>query len=175
MLQIGQMAPNFKAKALIDNGEFKTLSLEDYKGRWLVLFFYPLDFSIVCPTELTQFRECLPQFSELGVEVVGCSVDSVYSHKSWVNSELKELNYPLIGDLTKRVAKDYGVLMENKGFATRGTFIIDPEGTIQYIGIHNTTVARDVNELLRVINGLKSGELCGAGWKPGNDHIKMAH
>lgn len=172
MPMIGQPAPQFKAPAVVNGGEFKDISLNDYRGKWTVLFFYPLDFTFVCPTELTQFRDALPKFKELGAEVIGCSVDSVHSHKRWISEDLNDLGYPLIGDITKRVGRDYGVILEDKGFATRGTFIIDPEGTVQYMGIHNTNVGRDAGEILRVLQGLQSGELCGAGWNPGDKFVK---
>ena len=169
---IGQPAPQFTAEAVVDGGEFKTISLNDFKGKFLVLFFYPLDFTFVCPTEITQFREQLKSFKEENAEVVGVSVDSVHSHRRWIKDDLKNLGYPLIGDITKRISRDYGVLLEDKGIATRGTFIIDPEGKIQYMGIHNLNVGRDSNEILRVLQGLKSGELCGAGWKKGSNFVK---
>ncbi len=171
MPMIGQPAPQFTAPAVIDGGKFKDISLNDFKGRWTVLFFYPLDFTFVCPTELTQFRDKLPRFRELEAEVIGCSIDSVHSHKRWIADDLKDLGYPLIGDVTKRVSRDYGVLLEDQGIATRGTYIIDPEGTVQYMGIHNLNVGRDADEILRVLQGLQSGELCSAGWKPGDKHI----
>ena len=172
MPMIGQPAPQFTADAVVDGGEFKEISLNQFKGKWVVLFFYPLDFTFVCPTEITQFREQLKAFKEAGAEVLGCSVDSVHSHRRWIKDDLKELGYPLIGDITKRMSRDYGVLLEDKGVATRGTFIIDPEGKIQYMGIHNLNVGRDAHEILRVLQGLKSGELCSAGWKPGQPHLK---
>jgi peroxiredoxin (alkyl hydroperoxide reductase subunit C) len=169
---IGQPAPQFTAEAVVDGGEFKTVSLNDYKGKFVVMFFYPLDFTFVCPTEITQFRDHLKTFKEEGAEVLGVSVDSVHSHRRWIKEDLKDLGYPLIGDITKRISRDYGVLLEDKGIATRGTFIIDPEGKIQYMGIHNLNVGRDASEILRVLQGLKSGELCGAGWKKGQGHVK---
>ena len=141
-------------------------------GKWVVLFFYPLDFTFVYPTELTQFRDCLSQFAKLNAVVLGCSVDSVYAHKKWLADEIGDLGYPLIGDITKKISQDFGVLIEDKGIATRGTFIIDPEGHIQYMGIHNLNVGRDANEIIRVLSGLQSGELCAAGWKPGQPHLK---
>ena len=171
MPMIGQPAPQFTAPAVVDGGDFKDIHLSDFKGQWTLLFFYPLDFTFVCPTELTQFRDHLPQFQEVGANVVGCSVDSVYSHQRWLKDDLGTLGYPLIGDVTKRVSRDYGVLLEEEGIATRGTFIIDPEGTIQYMGIHNLSVGRDAGEILRVLRGLQSGELCSAGWKPGDKHL----
>lgn len=171
MPMIGQPAPQFVAPAVVDGGDFKNINLTDYRGKWVVLFFYPLDFTFVCPTEITQFRDTLKDFRAAGAEVLGCSVDSVHSHRRWIKDDLKDLGYPLIGDVTKRLARDYGVLLEDKGIATRGTFIIDPDGKIQYMGIHNLDVGRDANEVLRVLTGLKSGELCGAGWKPGAKHV----
>lgn len=171
MPMIGQPAPQFTSQAVFDGGEIKNISLSEYKGKWTVLFFYPLDFTFVCPTELTQFREFLPEFAKINAVVIGASVDSAHSHKRWLRDDLGNLGYPLIADLTKRISKDYGVLIEEKGIATRGTFVIDPEQNIQYMGIHNTSVGRDAKEILRVLHGLQSGELCGAGWKKGDQHI----
>jgi peroxiredoxin (alkyl hydroperoxide reductase subunit C) len=168
---IGQPAPQFKCPAFV-KGDFKDISLSDYKGKWLVLFFYPLDFTFVCPTELTQFRDKLENFKKLGAEVVAASVDSVHSHKRWSKDDLGDLGYPVLGDITKRVSRDYGVLLEDKGIATRGAFIVDPEGTMQYMGIHNLNVGRDADEILRVLTALQSGELCGAGWKPGQKFVQ---
>lgn len=171
MAMINQPAPQFTAPAVFDGGEIKNISLSDFKGKWVVLFFYPLDFTFVCPTELTQFREFLPEFQKANGVVLGVSVDSVHSHKRWLRDDLGNLNYPLISDLTKRLARDYGVLLEERGIATRGTFIIDPDQKIQYMGIHNTDVGRDAREILRVLQGLQSGELCQAGWKKGDQHL----
>jgi peroxiredoxin (alkyl hydroperoxide reductase subunit C) len=171
VLMIDQPAPQFTTQAVCDAGEIKNISLAEFKGRWVVLFFYPLDFTFVCPTELTQFREFLPEFAKSNAVVLGASVDSVHSHKRWLRDDLGNLGYPLIADLTKRIARDYGVLMEERGIATRGTFIIDPEQKIQYMGIHNTSVGRDAKEILRVVQALQSGELCQAGWKKGDHHV----
>ncbi len=172
MLMINQSAPQFTAQAVYDAGEVKEVSLSDFKGQWVVLFFYPLDFTFVCPTELTQFREHLNDFRSCEATVLGCSVDSVHSHKRWMRDDLGNLNYPLVSDLTKRIAKDYGVLIEDRGIATRATFIIDPEQKIQYVGIHNTSVGRDAKEILRVLQGCQSGELCQAGWKKGDAFLQ---
>lgn len=171
MPMINQPAPLFTTQAVYDGGEVKEVSLQDYKGKWVVLFFYPLDFTLVCPTELTQFRELIPDFKASGTAVFGCSVDSVHSHKRWLRDDLGNLGYPLISDLTKRIAKDYGVLIEDRGIATRATFIIDPDQKLQYIGIHNTSVGRDAGEILRVLEACQSGELCQAGWKRGDHHL----
>src|SRR5690606_10801092 len=137
-------------------GDFKDISLADYKGKWVVLFFYPLDFTFVCPTELLQFKDKLEQFEKLNSVVIGASVDSVHSHKRWCKDDLGDLNYPLIGDITKRVARDYGALLEDKGVATRATYIVDPEGVLQYASLHNLNVGRDADEILRVLAGLQS-------------------
>ena len=171
MPMINHIAPHFSAQAVFDSGEVKDINLSDYKGKWVILFFYPLDFTFVCPTELTQFREHLADFQQAGATVLGCSVDSVHSHKRWLRDDLGNLGYPLIADLTKRIARDYGVLIEDRGIATRGTFIIDPDQKIQYMGIHNTAVGRDAKEILRVLQGCQSGELCQAGWQKGDMHI----
>ena len=170
MPMIGQPAPQFTSPGLV-NGEFKDVNLSDYKGQWVVLFFYPLDFTFVCPTEITQFRDRLAEFKKAGAQVIGASVDSVHSHRRWCKDDLGELGYPLLGDITKRVARDYGALLEDKGIATRATYIIDPEGNLQYSALHNLNVGRDAGEILRVLQGLKSGELCGAGWKPGEKFV----
>ena len=168
MPMIGQQAPLFTTKAVIDGGEFKEIGLSDYKGRWVVLFFYPADFTFVCPTELTQFRDRLQDFRNLGCDVLGCSVDSEHAHRRWLRDDLKDLNYPLLADPARRLTRDYGVLVEDRGVALRGTFIIDPEQKVQYMSIQNLSVGRDVNEILRLLSAFQSGELCQAGWKPGD-------
>jgi len=167
---ITKAAPHFESMAYFRKN-FQKISIKDYQGKYLVFFFYPLDFTFVCPTEITQFRDRLKEFKDAGAEVLGCSIDSEHAHRRWLRDDLKDLGYPLLADVTKRLARDYGVLLEDKGIATRGTFIIDPEQRIQYMGIHNTTVGRDANEILRVLLALQSGELCQAGWKRGDKHI----
>lgn len=172
MPAILQPAPQFTTDAVLDGGEIKKISLADYKGKFVVLFFYPLDFTFVCPTELTQFRDTLKDFKAAGAEVLGCSVDSVHSHKRWLKDDLGALGYPLLSDLTKKMSRDYGVLLEDRGIATRGTFIIDPQQNLQYISLHNTAVGRDAKEILRVLQAIQSGELCAAGWKKGDAFLK---
>lgn len=173
-MMIYQPAPQFTAAAALDSGEVKNISLSDYKSKWVVLFFYPLDFTFVCPTEITQFRDLLKDFQQAGAVVLGCSVDSVHSHKRWLKDDLGNLGYPLLADITKKIARDYGVLIEDRGIATRATFVIDPDQKIQYAALHNTNVGRDAKEILRVLQGCQSGELCQAGWKKGDQHLKPA-
>lgn len=173
--QVGQPAPEFTLDGVVGTEpgkEFSTISLSDYSGKWLVLFFYPLDFTLVCPTEIKGFNEALPQFKKLGAEVLGVSVDSKFSHLAWIKrGDLGKLNYPLLSDLKKEAAEQYGVLDEAEGVAQRGLFVIDPKGVLQYQVVHNMDVGRSVEETLRVLEALQSGALCPLGWKPGQKAI----
>jgi alkyl hydroperoxide reductase subunit AhpC len=168
-LKIGQSAPDFTADALLGK-EFVTVKLNDYKGKWVVLFFYPLDFTFVCPTEIIEFNERLQEFKDRGVEVLGASIDSKFSHLGWSESHpgLANLQYPLLSDLTKRISADYDVLNEEAGFALRGTFIIDPEQKVRWITVNDAPVGRNVDEVLRVLDALQSGNLTPCGWKKGD-------
>ncbi|HMY55215.1 MAG TPA: peroxiredoxin [Candidatus Obscuribacter sp.] len=173
MLQVGKRAPDFDMPSTKDMKTLKeNVKLTDYKGKWLVLFFYPLDFTFVCPTELKAFSEKYDEFKKAGADVLAISTDSVYSHRAWINTSeaqggLGSLNYVLASDITKDVARDYGVLMEDKGIALRGLFIIDPDGVLQYQVVHSLNIGRSVEETLRVLEALKTGGLCQADWKPG--------
>ncbi|MFZ5469908.1 MAG: peroxiredoxin [Myxococcota bacterium] len=166
-MMVGQKAPEFALDAVIGKGDFKKVSLSDYKGKWVVLFFYPLDFTFVCPTEIQEFSKREGEFKKLNGVVLGCSVDSKHSHKAWINGTLGELHYPLLSDFNKEVSRKYGALMEDAGFSTRATFIVDPEGTVQYALYHNTNVGRSVGETLRVLDALQTGERCPVEWKKG--------
>ena len=163
--RIGQAAPDVSLQGVVD-GNFKNISLDDYKGKWVVLFFYPLDFTFICPTEITEFSKRNGEFKALNAQVLGISVDSVFSHKAWLK-ELGNLNYPLLSDITKEVSRKYGVLLEERGIALRGTFIIDPEGKLRYQLVHDLGIGRSVEEIIRVLNALQTGELCPVEWKPG--------
>jgi peroxiredoxin (alkyl hydroperoxide reductase subunit C) len=172
-VQVGQPAPEFSLQALVGE-EFKNIALTDYHGKkWVVLFFYPLDFTFVCPTEILEFSKNASEFEKLNAVILGGSIDSIYSHKAWTK-ELGKLNYPLLSDITQEVARNYGILMEEKGFALRGLFIIDPDGILRYQVVHDTTVGRSVQETLRVLQALQSGELCPVGWKPGEKTLGKA-
>lgn len=167
---VGKLAPEFTMNTAEGNGEdFGRVSLGDYKGKWLVMFFYPLDFTFVCPTEITGFSDRISDFEKLGAEVLGISVDSEHSHKAWINSSLGKLNFPLASDMTKSVASDYGVLIEEDGVALRGLFIIDPEGEVKYSVVHDNNIGRSVDETLRVLKALQTGGLCPANWSEGED------
>jgi alkyl hydroperoxide reductase subunit AhpC len=167
MISVLQKAPEFTLPAVVGNGDFKDVSLADYRGKYVVLFFYPLDFTFVCPTEIQEFSKREGEFKALNAQVLGCSVDSKFSHKAWVQNGLGQLHYPLMADFNKEVARKYGALLEDQGIATRATFVIDPNGILQYANYHNTDVGRSVTETLRVLQAIQTGERCPAEWKPG--------
>ncbi len=171
--KVGKPAPKFTMPSTINMEKLdKPVSLDDYKGKWLVFFFYPLDFTFVCPTEITALSDRLEEFTELGAEVLGCSTDSVYSHRAWVNTPrsqngIEGCQYPLASDITKEVSRKYGVLIEEEGIALRGLFIIDPEGVLRYSVVNDLNIGRSVDETLRVLQALQTGGLCPSDWKPG--------
>lgn len=165
--KVGEPAPDFRMEAVIGS-EVKSVSLADYRGKWLVLFFYPADFTFVCPTEITGFNRELDRFTKLNAEILGGSVDNKYSHLAWIKrGDLGELGYPLFADIRKETALRYGVLDAIEGVALRGLFIIDPKGVVQYQVVHNLSVGRSVDETLRVLEGLQTSQLCPLNWKPG--------
>ena len=177
---VGRLAPEFALEGVL-NGKFHTYRLSDYKGKWVVLFFYPLDFTFVCPTEILAFSDRLGDFKQVGVELLGASVDSRYSHLAWTEKPreeggIKGLAYPLLEDLKKELARDYGVLDEAVAVALRGLFIIDPDGIVQHATVNNLGVGRSVDETLRVVQAFQyvrdNGEVCPADWKPGTKAMK---
>jgi peroxiredoxin (alkyl hydroperoxide reductase subunit C) len=177
--KVGQPAPNFDMPSTKNIEKLnENVELDDYKGRWVVLLFYPLDFTFVCPTELTSFSDRYDDFEGIGAAVIGVSTDSVHSHRAWLKTPrdqggVEGLRYPLASDITKSVARDYGVLIEEKGVALRGLFVIDPEGTLRYAVIHDLNVGRSADETLRVIQALQTGGLCQADWRPGQETLKV--
>ncbi|MCR4314399.1 MAG: peroxiredoxin [Candidatus Uhrbacteria bacterium] len=173
MAQVSKPAPTFDVETAMKGGEFSRAKLEDYKGKWLVLFFYPLDFTFVCPTEITGFSKRYDEFKALDADVLGGSTDSVHSHKAWLK-ELGDLNFPLFSDITRDMSWDYGVLLHDQGIALRGTFIIDPEGILRYALYHDLGVGRSVDETLRVLKALQTGELCPIGWNEGDKTLGKA-
>lgn len=170
--EVGSPAPPFTLDAVV-NLEFKKVGLADYRGKWLVLFFYPGDFTFVCPTEIKGFNKVLAEFTKINAEVLAVSVDSKYSHLAWIKSgALDTLEYPLLSDFSKQTARAYGVLDGETSTARRGLFIIDPKGVIQYRVVHSDKVGRSVDETLRVLKALQTEELCPINWKPGDKTIK---
>ncbi|XP_060755033.1 peroxiredoxin-2 [Neoarius graeffei] len=177
--KIGHPAPQFKVTAVVD-GQFKDVQLSDYRGKYVVLFFYPLDFTFVCPTEIIAFSDHVSEFRKIGCEVLAASTDSHFSHLAWINTPRKQgglgsMNIPLLADLSQSISRDYGVLKEDEGIAYRGLFVIDDKGILRQITINDLPVGRSVDETLRLVQAFqhtdKHGEVCPAGWKPGSDTI----
>jgi peroxiredoxin (alkyl hydroperoxide reductase subunit C) len=175
----GRQAPNFKAEAVV-NGDFKEVSLSDYKGKNVVLFFYPLDFTFVCPTELHAFQEKADEFAKRNTVVLGCSIDSKFSHYAWLNTPKNQggisgVAYPLISDLHRTIARDYDVLSD-AGVSYRGLFIIDKNGIVRHQLVNDLPLGRSVDEVLRTLDALehheKYGEVCPANWSKGKEAMK---
>jgi alkyl hydroperoxide reductase subunit AhpC len=171
-LKVGQPAPDFTAEGLFGS-ETKTVSLKDYRGKWLVLFFYPLDFTFVCPTEITAFNAAYDKFASMNTEVLSCSVDSVHAHLAW-QKDLGMMKFGMLSDLNHKVSEDYGVLIEDKGIALRGVFVIDPDGVLKMSAVHDLAIGRNVDEIIRVVEACQTGELCPINWKPGAQTLGKA-
>ena len=179
---IGQKAPAFKAPAVLPNNSIKDdFSLEDVAGKYVVLFFYPLDFTFVCPTEIIEFNKKLGELKERGAEVVGVSVDSQFTHLAWKNTPVDkggigDIQYPLVADLTKEISRSYGVLLEQAGVALRGTFLIDKTGTVKHAVVNDLGLGRNIDEAIRMVDALihheKFGEVCPANWNRGDEAMK---
>ncbi|KYZ77895.1 thioredoxin peroxidase [Anaerosporomusa subterranea] len=174
LAKVSQKAPDFSMSTTKNLDELDHLArLSDYCGKWLIMFFYPMDFTFVCPTEIRGFNSRLEEFKKMNAEVLGVSTDSIFSHRAWIKTPptaggLGEIRYPLASDITKQVARDYGVLLEEKGVALRGLFIIDPEGVLRYQVITDENIGRSVDETLRVLQALQTGGLCPIDWHPGD-------
>ncbi|XP_046406509.1 peroxiredoxin 1-like [Ischnura elegans] len=174
--KVRQPAPAFKGVAVID-GQFKEISLSDYKGKYVVLFFYPMDFTFVCPTEIVAFSESADEFRKIGCEVIGASCDSQYTHLAWINTPRKQgglgpMNIPLLADKTMQIARSYGTLDEESGCPLRGLFIIDSKQVLRQATINDFPVGRSVEEVLRLVQAFQytdvNGEVCPANWRPGS-------
>lgn len=173
MIHIDQPAPDFSCIAY-QKSNFLKVNLADYRGKWLVFFFYPRDFTFVCPTEIREFAKHAEDFKKLGAEVLGASTDSEWSHKAWFETQLQDVEYPVLADTTHHVSKQYDIFNETDGQAERGLFIINPEGTVKYILVSSNTVGRSVKETLRVLEALQTKELCPAEWTHGDKTIGKA-
>ncbi len=170
-LKVGGLAPEFKSMAYVA-GQFKEVNLKDFQGKWVCLFFYPLDFTFVCPTEIKGFAAKETEFKDSGCQILGCSTDSEFSHKAWFERDLKEVKFPVLADTAHTVSRNYGVLIEERGIALRGTFLIDPKGTLQWMSVNALSVGRSVDEVLRTLQALQTGEKCPVDWKPGQATLK---
>lgn len=180
-LLVGRLAPDFSAEAVVDGVFVQDVKRSDFLGQYVVLFFYPLDFTFVCPTEIYAFQDKLGDFAARNAQVLACSVDSSYSHFAWLNTPkevggIQGVQYPLLSDITKSIAEDYQVLDEEKGIAYRGLFIIDRDGYIRHQLINDLPLGRNVDEVLRTLDALISfetnGEVCPANWTPGDKTLK---
>jgi len=178
---VGRTAPHFSAKAVIKDKVVDEFSLRDFLGKYVLFFFYPLDFTFVCPTELHAFQEMLPEFQKRQTEVVGCSIDSWFSHLAWLNTPknkggIEGVEYPLVSDIHKNIARNYQVLKEDEGIAYRGLFLIDKQGIVRHQLINDLPLGRSVEESLRMLDSLiffeKNGEVCPANWKVGDKGMK---
>lgn len=179
LAKVGRPAPDFD---LPSTKNLETLDenvrLSDYRGKWLILLFYPLDFTFVCPTELIAFSDRIDELNGIGAEVIGISTDSVHSHRAWLKTPREEngvadLEFPLASDVGGRLARKYNILVEDENIALRGLFIINPEGVLQYANIHDLNIGRSVDETLRVLQGLQTGGLCAADWEPGQENLSV--
>lgn len=176
-LRVGQLAPEFMATAVVDQ-QFKTVKLSDYQGKYVIILFYPLNFTFVCPTEIIAFSDRYEEFNRLNAEILGISVDSEFSHLAWIQTERKlgglgDIAYPLISDIKKEISAAYNVLDPETGVALRGLFLIDTEGVLQYATINNMAFGRSVDETLRILQAVRHvqthpEEVCPVGWQPGD-------
>ena len=176
-LTINELAPNFNAEVFIDN-EVKKISLFDYRGKWVVLFFYPADFTFVCPTELGDLADNYEKFKELGAEIISISTDTVFVHKAWHdNSEtIKKIKFPMLADPTTKICRKYQTLIAEEGLSLRATFLIDPEGILKAYEFHDNSIGRSSQELIRKIQAAKfvkenQGKVCPMNWKPGSETL----
>ena len=178
---VGRPAPDFELEGYY-NGQFRKYKLSDYRKKWVILLFYPLDFTFVCPTEVLNFSAAAEPFAKLNCQIFGISVDSIYVHKAWVDTKREDgglggsLNYPLLSDLNKVTARDYGILLEVDGVALRGLFLISPEGVIMHATINSLSVGRSVTEAMRVMKAFQfvsshEGQVCPADWEEGKDSM----
>ena len=178
MVNINEKAPEFTAKAFHSNS-FKTVRMSDYKGRWVVLFFYPADFTFVCPTELGELADRHAEFKKLGCEILSVSRDTEFVHKAWHDNSamIKKIRFPMLADPTARICRDYGVYVEEDGLSLRGTFIINPEGVLKALEINDNSIGRNADELLRKLQAAQyvskhAGEVCPMNWQPGGKTLK---
>ncbi|HLC32685.1 MAG TPA: redoxin domain-containing protein [Candidatus Nanoarchaeia archaeon] len=177
-MQVNQQVSDFEADAFHDN-EIKKLRLSDFKGKWVVLLFYPGDFTFICPTELEGAADHYDEFKKLNAEVLSVSVDSPYVHKAWhdASAAIKKIQFPMLSDLTGKLSKQFGVYIEDKGIALRGTFLIDPDGVLKTFEVHDNSIGRSIDELLRKLQAAifvreHKGEVCPVNWKPGSKTLK---
>jgi peroxiredoxin (alkyl hydroperoxide reductase subunit C) len=178
MIKINEPAPDFELEAF-HNGDIKKIRLSDYRGKWVVIVFYPADFTFVCPTELGELADNYTEFQNLGCEVLSVSTDTAFVHKAWHDDSdtIGKVPFPMLADPTGRMTRNYGVMIEDEGLALRGTFLIDPDGMLKAYEVHDNSIGRSTEELLRKLQAAQfvrehGSEVCPAGWKPGKETLK---
>lgn len=179
MLTIGDKFPNFNLKAAVSlekGKEFAEINSDSYPGKWKVVFFWPMDFTFICPTEIAEFGKRNRDFADRDAQVLGGSTDSHYVHLAWRNShaDLKDLPFPMLADIKRELTSELGILHKQAGVALRATFIVDPEGIIRWVSVNDLSVGRNVDDTLRVLDGLQSGELCPCNWEKGEETLGKA-
>jgi len=171
MLKPGDIMPDFRGQALMPSGEFESLTLASYRNAWSVLFFWPLDFTFVCPTELRGFNALAREFDAMNCRVLGASIDSVHAHRAWVEHGLGKVGFPMIGDIDRSLATGFGVL-DSEGVALRATFIMNPKGIIEAASANAANVGRAPAETLRLVAAFQTGKLTGCDWQPGRSFVQ---
>ncbi|MBI1273716.1 MAG: redoxin domain-containing protein [Alphaproteobacteria bacterium] len=179
MIGVGQKFPQFKLKSTVSSDiktAFKDCSTEDFKGKWLVAFFWPKDFTFVCPTEIAEFGKLNKDFNDRDAQVIGCSTDSEFVHLAWRQNkeELNKLPFPMVADIKRELCAQLGILDQEEGVAQRATYVVDPQGIVRFVMVTDLSVGRNVKEVLRVLDALQTDELCPCNWQKGQDTIKVA-
>lgn len=177
-VRVGKPAPDVEVEAYDrsqdgTDAQFKKVRISDFQGKWVCLFFYPLDFTFVCPTEIVAFNKELGEFEDRDCVVLTASTDSVFSHKGWCDAheDLKDLKYLMLSDTTRKLSEAFDVLLEEKGIAYRGVYLIDPQGIVRWLAVHDLGVGRSVSEVLRVLDALQTDKLCPCNWKKGDETL----
>jgi lipoyl-dependent peroxiredoxin subunit C len=176
MLTVGDKIPEFSLTAVEVNKSFQTVSQASYPGRWLVLFYWPMDFTFVCPTEIAEFSKQAHDFADRDAQVLGASTDTHFVHLAWrkQHEDLKDLKIPMLADTKRELAQALGILHKTDGVPLRATFIVDPDGIIRWVGVNDLSVGRNVPEVLRVLDALQTDELCPCNWQKGDETLKAA-
>jgi peroxiredoxin (alkyl hydroperoxide reductase subunit C) len=178
MVKVGQVIPDFEVDAYVEDA-IKKIKLSEYRGKWLILAFYPADFTFICPTELVELANLYDKFKEVGAEVISVSTDTVYVHKAWhdTSKSVAKIRYPMVSDPTAKLCREFGTYMEEVGLSLRGTFIIDPDGILKTIDVHDNSIGRNAKEIMRKLQAAQyvrehGGEVCPASWEPGKETLK---
>lgn len=179
MLTIGDKFPEFNLKAVVSREkgkEFADITNDSYDGKWKVIFFWPMDFTFICPTEIAEFGKANSDFADRDAQILGASTDTHFVHLAWRNNhdDLRDLPFPMLADTKRELSEELGILHEEEGVALRATFIVDPEGTIRWVSVNDLSVGRNVSEVLRILDALQTDELCPCNWEKGDPVLEVA-